>query len=75
MFLTAPIIGKLFMRSRVWAWSEIKAGKFGPALVRDGTLLVSLDAVERRIGHRFSPEQLRAAGIRVPEEEETHAAI
>jgi hypothetical protein len=71
MYLTAPPIARLVGHQRLWAWVQIKRGRFGPVLRRRGRALeVELANVEAALGRTFSPEQLSAAGIHIPTYEE-----
>lgn len=64
MLVTAPIIGRLTARPRLWAYRRIVAGRFGPVHRRQGhALLVDLAGVEAATGTTFSPAQLAAAGV------------
>jgi hypothetical protein len=64
MYLTAPPIARLVGHRRLWAWVQIKRGRFGPVVRRRGRALeVELANVEAALGRTFSPEQLAAAGI------------
>jgi hypothetical protein len=70
MLITAPIIGRLFMRPRLWAYEHLKAGDFSPAVHRCGRAdCVDLASVEAFAGRHFTPAQLAAAGIKQPHQE------
>ena len=70
MLVTAPIIGRLFMRPRLWAYEHLKAGDFGPAIHRRGRAdCVTLASVEAFAGQPFTPAQLTAAGIKSQKED------
>jgi hypothetical protein len=47
---------------------EMRAGRYGPVVNRGRIGYVALAAVEAALGRTFSPEQLAAAGIHIPEE-------
>jgi len=71
MLVTAPPIGRLCGRPRLWACIQIKAGRFGPVIRRRGRAYqVELANVEAALGVRFSPAQLAAAGITIQPEQE-----
>ena len=71
MLITAPIIGKLRGRPRLWAYRKIRRGDFGPYVEGpDGALLVDVANVEADAGFRFSPPQLAAVGVLTPQPEE-----
>jgi hypothetical protein len=69
MLLTSTQIARLLARPRFWGSRAIRRGVF-PVYCRKGRKAwVELGAVEEALGVRFSPEQLRAAGVWVPERE------
>jgi hypothetical protein len=71
MFVTPPTIGRLHLRSRVWAWQRVKAGYYGqPTRGPRGALVVPLSKVESVAGRRFSAEQLAAAGVPIAQHQE-----
>jgi hypothetical protein len=72
MLVTAPTIGRLLARPRLWAFRHVKAGHFGPVIHRHGrTLYVELRNVEARVGRRFSLAHLADIGLHTsPNEEE-----
>jgi hypothetical protein len=71
LLVTAPPIARLLLRGRVWAWRRLKAGDFGPIVRRQGrAFCVTLAGVEAYVGRPFSPDQLAAAGLRCPKQEE-----
>ena len=71
MLVSAPLIGKLRGRPRLWAYRKIKRGDFGRFVeAPSGALLVELCAVEAAEGICFSMPQLAAAGISIPNPEE-----
>jgi len=71
MLITAPPIGRLSSRPRLWANLQIRRGRFGPVFRRRGRAYqVELAAVEAALGVRFSSDQLVAAGITIPSEQE-----
>jgi hypothetical protein len=72
MLVTAPTIGRLLARPRLWAYRKVKRGDYGPVIHRRGrALLVNLANVEERIGRRFSSAHLAAIGLHTsPTEEE-----
>jgi hypothetical protein len=64
MLVTASAIARLAGYRRLWAWVQIKRGRFGPVVRKRGrTFEVKLASVEAALGMTFSPEQLAAAGI------------
>jgi hypothetical protein len=74
MLLTAPIIGKLRGRPRLWAYRKIKRGDFGDFLEGpSGALLVDVANVEADAGFRFSSAQLAAVGVLTPQPDEEEA--
>jgi hypothetical protein len=66
MRVTAPVIGRLVCRPRLWAYKQIKAGRFGQPTrgrgIRARALEVELADVEAALGLKFNPAQLLAAG-------------
>src|SRR5262245_60350659 len=75
MLITAPQIGRLVARPRLWANRQIEAGAFG-AVVRRGNLLgVELEAVELHIRLRFSRDQLIAGGLRIPDPKQEEGSL
>jgi hypothetical protein len=74
MFVTAPAIGRLVARPRLWAFEQVKRGRFGAPVRRHARRLeVELANVEAALGIGFSPEQLAAAGITIHSEHEEAA--
>jgi hypothetical protein len=72
LLVTPPQIGRLLGRGRKWASRQVDAKRFGPVVHRRGRWqYVSLAAVAHYHGRPFTPEQLRAAGIRQPNMEQT----
>jgi hypothetical protein len=68
VLVTAPVIARLAGYRRLWAWVQVKRGRFGPVRKRGRAFEVELASVEAALGMKFSAEQLRAAGISNPEE-------
>jgi hypothetical protein len=67
LLVTAPVVAKLALRPRLWAYRQLKAGRFGAVTRRKGRALeAELAGVEAVLGP-FPPERLRAAGLRVSE--------
>lgn len=73
MLVTAPTIGRLAGRPRLWAYCQIRRGRFGPSRRRGRAYEVELANVEAALGIGFSPEQLAAAGITIHSEHEEAA--
>jgi hypothetical protein len=73
MLVTAPSIARLAARPRLWAFEQIKKGRFGPVVSRRGrAYVVELAAVEAALGMTFTPAQLACAGVPVhPDNEDT----
>jgi hypothetical protein len=70
MLLTSTQVARLVARPRFWGTRAFKRGQFGPVICGKGrALFVELAAVQRSLGVTFTPEQLRAAGVWVPERE------
>jgi hypothetical protein len=66
--VTAPTIAKLRNRPRQWAFRRMRAGTYGPIVLRRGRwCYVDLAAVEAVEGIKFPPERLAAAGIHIPQ--------
>jgi hypothetical protein len=75
MRVAGPEIASLLLRSLRWAHRAVHRGEFGPIIGRRGKAdLVALDAVERRFGLRFAPDQLAAAGVHLPDPEPSEEA-
>jgi hypothetical protein len=70
MLLTSTQVVRLLARPRFWGTRAFKRGQFGPTISGKGRVLfVELAAVQQSLGVTFTPEQLRAAGVWVPERE------
>jgi hypothetical protein len=66
MLIGATIIGRLFLRPRLWGFRKMKAGVFGPIVKRrDGVFCVELSKVETAMGVTFTAEQIAAAVVSV----------
>lgn len=64
ILVTAPTIGKLLGRPRMWAYRQIRAGRFGPIVHRRGLwAYVDLRRVQAVEHQTFTHEQLRLAGV------------
>ena len=71
MLVTGPAIGRLFARPRIWAYRQVRAGRFGPIIkCRGRAFFVDIRNVEARIGYRFSASQLAAAGLQPAPDQE-----
>jgi hypothetical protein len=69
MLITTPAIAKLFLRPRLWAYRQAKAGRFGPVIRRRGrAFYVPLRNVAAYRGSAFSADQLAALGLTRTEE-------
>ena len=64
-YLSGPAIAALRATARMTENQAMRRGAYGPVLWRDRIAYVALDAVERRAGVAFSPEQIAhaAAGV------------
>lgn len=62
MRVTAPVIGRLVARPRLWAFVQVRKGRFGLPRRRGRALEVELANVERELGLKFTSAQLIAAG-------------
>ena len=76
MLLTSTQVARLVARPRFWGTRAFKRGQFGPVIPgknrgKGRVLFVELAAVQQTLGVTFTPEQLRAAGVWVPEREAT----
>jgi hypothetical protein len=66
MLLTTTVIARLDGRSTKWAQRQVAAGHFGPVMHRCRLWqYVDLAAVEKRLGRKFSVEQITAAQRRM----------
>jgi hypothetical protein len=59
--ISGPVIARLLACSRMTANENMRAGAYGPLLRLGRIQYAALAAVERRVGQRFSPEQIAIA--------------
>jgi hypothetical protein len=69
MYLNGSTIARLTATSRMSANRHLRARLYGDPIVVDGVLYVERAAVEHRAGVEFSPAQLAAAGVHLPDPE------
>jgi hypothetical protein len=66
IYVSAPTIARLKACSRIATHMQMRRGDFGPLLLRGRVPYASLDALERRLGQRFSDAQLALAAAGQP---------
>jgi hypothetical protein len=74
LLVGATHIGRLLSRPRLWGIRAMRRGRFGPPVTApDGARRVPLAAVEDAAGIPFTPAQLTAARLYLPQHEEDEA--
>jgi hypothetical protein len=66
IYLSGPAIASLRASARMTENKLMRAGRYGPVLWHDHVAYVALDAVEHRMGQRFSDAQLTQAAAGQP---------
>ena len=61
VYLSGPAIARLKVCTLMAANKQLRAGRFGPVLMRGRVAYAERTAVERHVGRQFAQDQIEAA--------------